>query len=127
MHESIYNAVPLVFWPVTTDQPIGAAQLCLNLNCGIELIQVRTGPSLGRPTLRGVRHRGGSLEIIKTELADMLELIISQHRTRECNDIVKQRALEIRLNVDKIALKMRKSQDTGGSCDLAVKKLYQYL
>lgn len=75
--------------------------------------------------MRGVQHQGGSMATIQKELADMLELIVSQHKSGF--DKVKQRASEIRLNVEKLALQMRESQGTGGSCTLAIEELYSIL
>jgi len=40
----------------------------LSHRIGIELIQVRTGPSVGKPTYRGVMHAGGAREAVEEEL-----------------------------------------------------------
>lgn len=40
----------------------------LSHRIGIELIQVRTGPSVGKPTYRGVHHAGGAREAVEEEL-----------------------------------------------------------
>lgn len=42
--------------------------MSLNHGIGIELIQVRTGPSIGKPTYRGIQHLGGTQETIEEEL-----------------------------------------------------------
>ncbi|KAF8305675.1 hypothetical protein DL93DRAFT_304678 [Clavulina sp. PMI_390] len=47
---------------------INVAPVSLNHRIGIELIQVRTGPSVGKPTYRGVQHLGGSPDAIRDEL-----------------------------------------------------------
>lgn len=69
--EAILNSVPMILWPCMTDQPIAANQLVLNHQIAIELIQVRTGPSTGKPTYRGVQHLGGTRDAVEAELRDV--------------------------------------------------------
>jgi len=52
--ESILTGKPMVLWPIMADQPQNAAHLSIDLGVAIELIQVRTGPGVGRPTYRGI-------------------------------------------------------------------------
>ena len=44
----------------------------MNHRIGIELIQVRTGPSVGKPTYRGIQHLGGTREAVEEELRAVL-------------------------------------------------------
>ncbi|QRW10566.1 glycosyltransferase family 1 protein [Ceratobasidium sp. AG-Ba] len=41
--EAILREVPLIFWPILGDQPTNAMQFARQLDCGFELLQVRTG------------------------------------------------------------------------------------
>jgi len=66
--EAILNKVPMILWACMTDQPVSASQVSLSHRIGIELIQVRTGPSVGKPTYRGVQHAGGAREAVEEEL-----------------------------------------------------------
>ncbi|KAF9527938.1 hypothetical protein CPB83DRAFT_855468 [Crepidotus variabilis] len=68
--ESILNKIPMILWPCMTDQPIAASILTLNFQVAFELIQVRTGPSVSRPTYRGPTPLG-THEAILEEMADV--------------------------------------------------------
>ncbi|KAF9515824.1 glycosyltransferase family 1 protein [Hydnum rufescens UP504] len=70
MYESIISKVPMVCWPCMTDQPISAANLSVNWRVAFELIQVRTGPSVGQPTYRGPTVVG-STEAIENEMREV--------------------------------------------------------
>ncbi|KAF8605590.1 UDP-Glycosyltransferase/glycogen phosphorylase [Ceratobasidium sp. AG-I] len=43
--ESVVRGVPMIFWPFAGDQPSNTMQIATQHDCGIELIQVRTGPA----------------------------------------------------------------------------------
>lgn len=125
VHEALFNAIPLILWPATTDQPIVAAQVALNLRCGIELIQVRTGPSQGKETFRGVRNHGDTFAI-QNELVNALEMILPSEcdtSTTKAIDVaqdIKQRTIEV-------ARKLRKSHDSGGECHTAINRLSNFI
>ncbi|KAG8699544.1 hypothetical protein FRC08_005226 [Ceratobasidium sp. 394] len=40
--EAIVRDVPMIFWPVAGDQPTNAMQVAAQLDCGFELVQIRT-------------------------------------------------------------------------------------
>jgi len=43
--ESLTAGVPMICWPIHSDQPFNAAQLSVNLNVAYELLEVRSGPN----------------------------------------------------------------------------------
>ncbi|KAG9073658.1 hypothetical protein FS749_014821, partial [Ceratobasidium sp. UAMH 11750] len=43
--EATVRGVPMIVWPIAGDQPTNAMQIARQLDCGFELIQIRTGPA----------------------------------------------------------------------------------
>lgn len=74
---------------------------------GIELIQVRTGPSIGKPTYRGVQHLGGTREAIQSELRE----VIARMRNDDDDDDDSGRA--IRARVEAMQKKFLESSESG--------------
>ncbi|QRV96219.1 glycosyltransferase family 1 protein [Ceratobasidium sp. AG-Ba] len=62
--EAIVRGVPMVFWPITADQPVNALHIAKQHDCGFELLQVRTG--LAKTTAYGPN---GDLVIVGSEEA----------------------------------------------------------
>lgn len=60
--EALYQGVPLICWPQEADQPANALYVSAVLDCGYELVQVRTG--LGRR--RMYRHTHPSLSYLSS-------------------------------------------------------------
>ncbi|KAE9408698.1 hypothetical protein BT96DRAFT_1013318 [Gymnopus androsaceus JB14] len=72
--EAFLNQVPMVLWPYTIDQPLIANQLSVGLGLAYELIQVRNGENIGRPTHRGpVVH--GTREAVEKEMSDVWKIM----------------------------------------------------
>ncbi|KAF9461362.1 hypothetical protein BDZ94DRAFT_1299257 [Collybia nuda] len=52
IQESFLYKVPLIFWPISADQPMNAAQLGITHKAAFELIEVRSGEQGIKPLLR---------------------------------------------------------------------------
>jgi len=115
MWESIAAGVVGIYWPFFADQPMHAAYLSTTLDCGFELLQVRTG--LGAvPPLRS----GGKLKIEGTEEAVAAEV----------EQIVKDLKGEVgdrkRKNLERVRRETFEALAEGGDAYVATKELLQY-
>ncbi|KAH7876746.1 uncharacterized protein C8R40DRAFT_115066 [Lentinula edodes] len=72
--EAFLNEVPMILWPYTMDQPLIANQLSVRLKLAYELVQVRNGESIGRPTHRGSIVEG-TQEAIEEEMREIWKLM----------------------------------------------------
>ncbi|KAJ7035952.1 glucosyltransferase [Mycena alexandri] len=63
MTEALIQGIPLIIWPTSAEQPVNAALLSADPHpVAIELLQVRTGPQLMGPTLRGGLNITGAVQ-----------------------------------------------------------------
>ncbi|KAJ7136275.1 hypothetical protein C8R46DRAFT_615007 [Mycena filopes] len=68
MTEALTQGVPLIIWPTGAEQPVNAALLsAAPYPVAIELLQVRTGPQLMGPSLRGGPKVTGTVEDVTAE------------------------------------------------------------
>ncbi|QRW10567.1 glycosyltransferase family 1 protein [Ceratobasidium sp. AG-Ba] len=107
--EAILRGVPIIFWPFALDQTTNAAHVAKNLDCGFELIQVRTGPAKSKayPDILIT----GSDEAVREEINNVLEMSKGA------------KGLQQRLNMKALGQIMRKSIQKGGSGDRALEEL----
>ncbi|PPQ96417.1 hypothetical protein CVT26_005096 [Gymnopilus dilepis] len=71
--ESLACGIPLIAWPIETDQPGAAAHLTENLDVAFELIEVRSGQHGLKPMLRSGRVAKGTREAVAAELREVLD------------------------------------------------------
>lgn len=91
--------------------------MTLGLGCGVELLQVRTGPSVQKPTLRGVQHSGGSPAAIEEELCATFAMITASPGE-------KGQACRIRDKMERLAQQVRISHESpDGRCARATDAL----
>ncbi|GJJ12768.1 hypothetical protein Clacol_007013 [Clathrus columnatus] len=69
--EALSNGIPMIAWPVDTDQPLNAAYISTKLNVAYELMEVRTKNGL-KPLYRGITPRG-TMDAIEEEFRDILQ------------------------------------------------------
>ncbi|KAI8989003.1 UDP-Glycosyltransferase/glycogen phosphorylase [Trametes punicea] len=69
--ECIHAAVPMIFWPISADQPTVAVHLTDHLDVGYELLEVRNGIGLGK-IFRTGKTLTGTLDAVRAELRDVL-------------------------------------------------------
>ncbi|KAG9012068.1 hypothetical protein FRB93_002211 [Tulasnella sp. JGI-2019a] len=74
VHEAIVSAVPLILWPIAYDQPYIAAVLTRKHKVAFELLQVRTGINVGRPTAGSGTIVLGTDAAIREEMRSVLTL-----------------------------------------------------
>ncbi|KIY52796.1 UDP-Glycosyltransferase/glycogen phosphorylase [Fistulina hepatica ATCC 64428] len=90
--ESILNAVPMVLWPFTMDQPIIATQIAVNQKVAFELLQVRNGASIGRKAYRDQEKTiSGMLEDVAAEMHDVWKRLRGEE-----GQAMRQRMIELR-------------------------------
>lgn len=88
--EALLNAVPMIFWPFTGDQPHNVAQY-VKLGLGIELVQVRTF-AVGKPLATGGKLEGTKDAMVQ-ELKEVLEAMMGgrgqeiRARIKECSEV----------------------------------------
>lgn len=99
--ESIICRVPMIMWPCIYDQPGIAAQFSQVLNIAFELLQIRTGPSVGRPTYRGPIVEG-TPEAIVAEFNEVFSQL-EEHAGKEK-----------RANIVRLREEMGKHREEGG-------------
>ncbi|KAG8854670.1 hypothetical protein FRB96_007355 [Tulasnella sp. 330] len=94
MWESIFAGVVNVFWPIIGDQVDHAAYMSQVLDCGWELVQVRTGEGAQRP-LRGGKVEG-TPDAVAAELRQVLVELESKvgERRRKNLQVLRQKSLE---------------------------------
>lgn len=69
--------------------PDGLLSVSTMHRIGIELIQVRTGPSSGKATYRGVMHYGGGHDAVKREFREVFERMRSSSTSRSIDDEIR--------------------------------------
>ncbi|GAB1528121.1 hypothetical protein RhiTH_011312 [Rhizoctonia solani] len=73
--EALVRGVPMIFWPVSADQPINAIQIADTHDCGFELLQVRGGPAKSTAYRRDTRIEiVGTDEAVREEMRKVMEL-----------------------------------------------------
>ncbi|QRW23627.1 UDP-glucoronosyl and UDP-glucosyl transferase [Rhizoctonia solani] len=73
--EALVRGVPMIFWPVSADQPINAIQIADTHDCGFELLQVRDGPAKSTAYRRDTRIEiVGTDEAVREEMRKVMEL-----------------------------------------------------
>ncbi|EIW53235.1 UDP-Glycosyltransferase/glycogen phosphorylase [Trametes versicolor FP-101664 SS1] len=70
--ECIAAEVPMILWPIFTDQPVNAIHLTDHLDVAYELLEVRHGTGLG-PIFRTGKTPTGTLAAVREELGKVLE------------------------------------------------------
>ncbi|OJT15058.1 UDP-glycosyltransferase 88A1 [Trametes pubescens] len=70
--ECIAAEVPMILWPIFTDQPVNAIHLTDHLDVAYELLEVRYGTGLG-PIYRTGKTLTGTLAAVREELSRVLE------------------------------------------------------
>ncbi|GJJ12775.1 hypothetical protein Clacol_007020 [Clathrus columnatus] len=73
--EALSNGIPMIAWPIDTDQPLNAAYMSTKLHVAYELIEVRTKNGL-KPLHRGITPRG-TMEAVEEEFRGILEKLWS--------------------------------------------------
>ncbi|KAG8698071.1 hypothetical protein FRC08_006158 [Ceratobasidium sp. 394] len=107
--EATVRGVPMIFWPLGGDQPTNAMQIARQLDCGFELIQIRTGPA--KSVVYGVN---GDISIVGSEDAVRAEI------QRVLKVTKGERGAQQRLNVQALGKLARGSSMPGGSADVAL-------
>lgn len=82
--------VARIAWPLTFDQPPGAAHMSLTLDVAFELVQVRQGEHGLKPLYRGVRSVG-TAEAVKAEVEDVLKRLHGEEGARKRRNAKKVR------------------------------------
>ncbi|KAG8712040.1 hypothetical protein FRC09_020286 [Ceratobasidium sp. 395] len=109
--EAIVRHVPMIVWPMGGDQPTNAMQIARQLDCGFELVQVRTGPA--RSVAFGVNGDIpiiGSDEAVRAEMKRVLKMSKDKRGTQQ------------RLNIRALGKLARDSPKPGGSADIALER-----
>lgn len=81
---------------ILTERSLTYRTATVALRISYELIQVRTGPSVGQPTARGILHKGGSRESILAEMSDIWQKMRSEdganmlERVKMMHDSIKE-------------------------------------
>ncbi|KAI0634587.1 UDP-Glycosyltransferase/glycogen phosphorylase [Trametes polyzona] len=70
--ECILAGIPMIVWPIFTDQPVNAIHLTDDLRVAYELLEVRHGTGLG-PVYRTGKTPVGTVEAVREEINDVLE------------------------------------------------------
>ncbi|CAE6522489.1 unnamed protein product [Rhizoctonia solani] len=114
--EAIVRGVPMLFWPITGDQPLNAAQIAGVHDCGFELLQVRTGPA------KFISYQNGTdVEIMGTEDAVREEM-------RRILALTKgPRGEHQRVNVQLLGRVVTQSLGSGGSGDMELERFGRVL
>ncbi|KAJ7106171.1 UDP-Glycosyltransferase/glycogen phosphorylase [Mycena epipterygia] len=71
--ESLSSGVPLICWPFEADQPAAAKHLTQNLNVAFELVEVRTGLGLTKPSYGSDRVPRGTREAVGSEMRGVID------------------------------------------------------
>ncbi|GAB1528119.1 Leucyl aminopeptidase yscIV [Rhizoctonia solani] len=73
--EALVRGVPMIFWPISGDQPMNAIQIVDTHDCGFELLQVRDGPAKSTAYRRDTRIEiVGTDEAVREEISKVMEL-----------------------------------------------------
>ncbi|QRV96220.1 glycosyltransferase family 1 protein [Ceratobasidium sp. AG-Ba] len=109
--EAILREVPLIFWPILGDQPTNAMQFARQLDCGFELLQVRTGVAQSVAySPNGDVTISGSEEAVRDEIRRVLMMSKGS------------RGAQQRSNMRSFGKLAREAVRPGGSGDLALQK-----
>ncbi|KAG8955361.1 hypothetical protein FRC04_008712 [Tulasnella sp. 424] len=111
--EAVAAGVVPIFWPFSTDQPFYATYLSQQLDCGFELIQVRTGLGARQPRRGGIVQ--GTEEAIKAELKEVLECLGGEVGRKKLSNLVELRA------------RLAKSLELGGAADSETERFFAFL
>ncbi|KAG8944273.1 hypothetical protein FRC04_002069 [Tulasnella sp. 424] len=111
--EAVATAVVPIFWPFATDQPFNAAYLSQQLDCGFELIQIRTGPGAGQPRRGGIVQ--GTEEAIKAEVKEVLKCLGGEVGRKKTSNLLELRA------------RLAKSLELGGTADSETERFFAFL
>ncbi|QRV81798.1 glycosyltransferase family 1 protein [Ceratobasidium sp. AG-Ba] len=109
--EAIVRGVPMIFWPISADQPVNALHIAKQHDCGFELLQVRTG--VAKTTAYGPNGDlaiVGSEEAVREEICNVLEMTQGV------------RGKQQRQNVRALGKVARESIAPGGSGDVALER-----
>ncbi|QRV81809.1 UDP-glucoronosyl and UDP-glucosyl transferase [Ceratobasidium sp. AG-Ba] len=107
--EAIARGVPMICWPIAGDQPANSTLIPRHLNCGSELMQVRTGAAQSIAFgMNGDLKIIGSDEAVRDEAKKVLEM--------SRGDLGAQQRLKVQA-LSKVA---RESLLPGGSADAAL-------
>ncbi|KAF8592151.1 glycosyltransferase family 1 protein [Ramaria rubella] len=106
--EALAQGIPIIALPLDADQPANAAYIALDLDVGLELIEVRTGHGL-RPLHRGVTPKG-TIEAVAAEARDILRRAQGPEGARK------------RRNAEKLRDGFRKDWDEGGNALMDLRK-----
>ncbi|KAG9051282.1 hypothetical protein FS837_009548 [Tulasnella sp. UAMH 9824] len=111
--EAVAAGVVPIFWPFTTDQPFYATYLSQQLDCGFELIQVRTGPGAQQPRRGGIIQ--GTDEAVTAEVKEV---------TKGLGGEIGQKK---RFNLAELRVRLAKSLELGGAADSETEKFFAFL
>ncbi|KAF9257355.1 UDP-Glycosyltransferase/glycogen phosphorylase [Marasmius fiardii PR-910] len=73
--EGLKYKVPLIFWPISADQPANAALITLKHRAGLELICVRTGKNTTKRPYRCDRKPSFTIDAVRDEFRQTLKKI----------------------------------------------------
>ncbi|KAJ3795634.1 hypothetical protein GGU11DRAFT_872616 [Lentinula aff. detonsa] len=107
VQESLEYRVPLIFWPISADQPLNAAQVVLTHKAAFELIEVRSGKQGTKPLLR-FQNTEYTPTFTVDALKKEVEKLIEKFNGKE--------GQTVRTNFEKLSDKMRRSWEEGGEC-----------
>ncbi|KAG8879662.1 hypothetical protein FRB98_005572 [Tulasnella sp. 332] len=88
VHEAIVAGVPLILWPIAFDHPYISAVVTREAKVAFELLQVRTGVNVGRPTAGTGTTVTGTDASIREEMRSVFEAMSGQ-AGKELRDNVK--------------------------------------
>jgi len=112
--ESLGSGIPLICWPIISDQPIGAIHLTENLNVAFELFQVRTGQGL-KPIYRNGITPEGTREAVGIEIRQTIDLCRSE------------KGRELRSNAEKLKVQFATAWEEDGPARQEIRKfLHKY-
>ncbi|KAJ3982385.1 hypothetical protein F5890DRAFT_1530116 [Lentinula detonsa] len=107
VQESLEYRVPLIFWPISADQPLNAAHLVLTHKAAFEIIEVRSGKQGTKPLLRFQNTEFTptfTVEALKKEFEKLIEKLKGKE------------GHAVRTNFENLSDKMRRSWEEGGEC-----------
>ncbi|KIO31898.1 glycosyltransferase family 1 protein [Tulasnella calospora MUT 4182] len=111
--EAVAAGVVPIFWPFTTDQPFYATYLSQQLDCGFELIQVRTGPGAQQPRRGGIVQ--GTDEAVAGEVKEVIECLGGEIGQKKRSNLAELRA------------RLTQSLELGGAADSETEKFFAFL
>jgi len=109
VNESLGSGIPLICWPLATDQPSVGAHVTENLKVAFELFQVRTGEGLKTIHRNGLTP-DGTREAVGLEIRQTIDLCRSE------------KGQELRRNAEKLKAKFAKAWDEDGAARQEMRK-----